>query len=217
MNEKNTNRNTNAAELSGIMAAGPEYSHSSDEKKYYRIYIESRRLSSTVDRIPVLVPDHLLSLLPQQGGKIHVTGRFISYNEKTGHLKLHLYADEINPVGKESTEPDSNAISLRGYICMQPAVRTTPMGRKIAEVMLAVNRQNRRSDYIPCIAWGNNALLFEDAEIGEMVSLKGRIQSRWYVKRLDEDEYEERIAYEVSMSHVNFPEREAQNPGRTDT
>ena len=47
----------------------------------------------------------------------------------------------------------SNQIFLDGYVCKPPVYRKTPLGREIADILIAVNRPYGKSDYIPCIAW----------------------------------------------------------------
>ena len=74
------------------------------------------------------------------------------------------------------------------------------MGREICDLMLAVNRRYGRSDYLPCIAWGRNALQASAWTVGRAVSLRGRFQSRGYVKTLETGETQEMTAYEVSVT-----------------
>ena len=100
----------------------------------------------------------------------------------------------------------SNQILLDGYICKDPIYRKTPLGREIADLLVAVNRSYGKSDYIPCICWGRNARFAARFEVGVHVQIWGRIQSREYVKRLNEDEVEKRTAYEVSVSKIEYME-----------
>ena len=88
-------------------------------------------------------------------------------------------------------------MELCGALCKEPTFRTTPMGREICDLMLAVNRRYGRSDYLPCIAWGSHARTAALWPVGTRVSLTGRIQSRRYTKATESGP-EERIAFEVS-------------------
>jgi Single-stranded DNA-binding protein len=72
--------------------------------------------------------------------------------------------------------------------------------------LIAVNRSYGKSDYIPCICWGRNARFASGFEVGAHVQILGRIQSREYVKKLDMQETVKRIAYEVSVSKIEFLE-----------
>lgn len=74
------------------------------------------------------------------------------------------------------------------------------MGREIADMLLAVNRLCRKTDYIPCIVWGRNARYASGFDVGSHVCVEGRIQSREYMKKLSETECEKHVAYEVSVS-----------------
>ena len=103
---------------------------------------------------------------------------------------------------------EDNKIFLDGYICKQPIYRETPLGREIADVLLAVNRPYGKSDYIPCIAWGRNAIYASGLEVGTRLQIEGRIQSREYQKRISETESETRTAYEVSISRLEVVEDE---------
>ena len=87
-----------------------------------------------------------------------------------------------------------------GYICKEPVYRKTPLGREIADVLIAINRTYRKSDYVPCILWGRNAKFCETLKVGELVKLSGRIQSRTYEKKLDNGQLIKKTAYEVSVS-----------------
>ena len=93
---------------------------------------------------------------------------------------------------------------LNGYICKPPVYRTTPFGREITDILLAVNRSYNKSDYIPIIAWGRNARFAKSLNVGDNVKLWGRIQSRNYQKRLSEDEVITKTAYEVSINRMEL-------------
>ena len=113
-----------------------------------------------------------------------------------------VFARELEFIEEESDELKSNQIYLDGYICKEPIYRKTPLGREIADLLIAVNRSYGKSDYIPCICWGRNARFASGFEVGSHVEIWGRIQSREYVKKINENETEKRIAYKVSVSKI---------------
>ena len=76
------------------------------------------------------------------------------------------------------------AFSWTAYICKAPVYRKTPLGREIADLLLAVNRPYGKSDYIPCICWGRNARFASSFEVGAHVHILGRVQSREYIKKI---------------------------------
>ena len=134
-----------------------------------------------------------------------VTGQFRSYNrheEQKNRLVLSVFAREAEFIDEEPDGAKTNTILLDGYICKLPVYRKTPLGREIADLLLAVNRPYGKSDYIPCICWGRNARFASTFQVGEHVQLIGRIQSREYMKKLSETETEKRTAYEVSVSKL---------------
>ena len=118
-----------------------------------------------------------------------------------------MFAREILPV-KDDVNP--NTAQLTGYICKPPVYRTTPFNREICDVLLAVNRAYSKSDYIPCIAWGKNARLIKDADVGQKLEVTGRIQSRGYTKRLPDGSSQLRTAYEFSIGNVEFVAKESE-------
>ena len=191
-------KNNNYAELCGIIAGSPVYSHESRGEKFYTFPLETKRLSGTADVLNVIARERIIrQLMPDDAGKVHVIGELRSFNNKRGEgskLVITVFAQEI---GFDDCE-DINDIVLCGTICKTPNLRTTPMGRDICDFMLAVNRHYGRSDYLPCIAWGSLARTCAELEVGDSLTLTGRLQSRTY-RKLIGDREEERTAYEISV------------------
>lgn len=168
--------------------------------------VNVKRLSNSEDRIPLMISERLIDVSQDYTGEfIMVSGQFRSYNrhdEFKNRLVLSVFVREVSFVEEELDGAKTNTIFLDGYICKLPVYRKTPLGREIADLLLAVNRPYGKSDYIPCICWGRNARFASGFEVGEHVQIIGRIQSREYVKKLTETETEKRIAYEVSVSKL---------------
>ncbi len=187
----------NYVELGGIIAEAPEFSHFSREKSFYSFPLEIARLSGAVDRVNVTVPEALLSSATALAGKnVLLSGELRSYNNKSGtgsRLLISAFARELK-AGSET----KNQVLLRGSVCKTPNYRRTPMGREICDVMLAVNRHYGRSDYLPCILWGQSAQNAAFWPVGRRVALSGRLQSRKYIK-LERGESVEKTAFEVSV------------------
>ena len=169
-----------------------------------------KRLSDSEDRIPVMVSERLVDVTQDYIGEyVEIHGQFRSYNrheEKHNRLVLSVFSRELKFVEEEDETVPVNQIFLDGYICKPPVYRKTPLGREIADVLLAVNRPYGKSDYIPCICWGRNARYASAFEVGGHVLIWGRIQSREYMKRIGENETEKRVAYEVSVSKLEYME-----------
>ena len=187
----------NHVTLRGVLAELPAFSHENHERRFYRFILEVQRLSGTVDLLPVIVPESVLCAMDLSGGTmLEVTGQVRSFNSRaeTGRrLVISVYAENLTALEGDST----NEVVLTGVVCKEPVYRRTPLGREICDVMLAVNRPYRRTDYIPCIFWGKTAALIHQAQVGQTITLTGRLQSREYVKMLDTGA-ERRTAYEVS-------------------
>ena len=169
-----------------------------------------KRLSDSEDIIPVMVSERLIDVTQDYEGEyLMVSGQFRSYNrheEKKNRLVLSVFAREISFVEEEDDSVKSNQIYLDGYICKPPVYRKTPLGREIADLLIAVNRPYGKSDYIPCICWGRNARYASAFVVGGHVLIWGRIQSREYMKRVSDTEMEKRVAYEVSVSKLEYLE-----------
>lgn len=196
----------NQVTIMGKVATGFSFSHEVFGEGFYMVEVEVKRLSNSEDRIPLMISERLIDVTQDYTGEyIMVHGQFRSYNrheEQKNRLVLSVFVREISFMEEEPDGTKTNSIWLDGYICKEPIYRKTPLGREIADLLLAVNRPYGKSDYIPCICWGRNARYASGFEVGEHVQLLGRIQSREYVKRLSDTETEKRVAYEVSVSKL---------------
>lgn len=186
------------------------FSHEIFGEGFYIVDVNVPRLSDSSDIIPLMVSERLLNVEEDyKGMNIMVQGQFRSYNrheERKNRLVLSVFAREIEFVDETPESSKTNQIYLDGYICKEPVYRKTPLGREIADLLLAVNRPYGKSDYIPCICWGRNARFASNFTVGTRCEIWGRIQSREYMKRLSEDDAEKRIAYEVSVSKLELME-----------
>ena len=194
----------NKVSICGEIVSGFTYSHDVFGECFYLFDLKVNRLSDAADVIPVMVSERIIKVDVDYVGKIaRISGQFRSYNKHDGtrnRLVLSVFAREVNFI--DEVYCDENDIFLDGYVCKPPIYRKTPLGREIADLLLAVNRPYGKSDYIPCILWGRNARFAESFEVGERIKVWGRIQSRDYQKRITDDEFEKRVAYEVSVGKV---------------
>ena len=205
MNTENYAEN-NKVIIAGTVASELSFSHEVYEEVFYTFMLDTPRLSETQDTVKVTISEKFLAGGNiDVGDKVIINGQFRSYNNFTNignKLILTVFVKDIRRMLEDEKEESLNSISLTGYICKKPVYRTTPFGREIADILLAMNRSYNKSDYIPCIAWGRNAKFAECLNVGDKVSIKGRIQSREYQKRLSETEVESKVAYEVSVSRL---------------
>ena len=200
----------NQVTIVGTVDSEFTYSHEVFGEGFYMLEVVVSRLSHMEDRIPLMVSERLVDVKESCMGKIvEVHGQFRSYNkheEGRNRLILSVFVREFSFVGEEGTLTRPNSIYLDGYICKPPVYRMTPLGREIADLLMAVNRPYGKSDYLPCICWGRNARFAGKFEVGTHFHLWGRIQSRTYQKRLEDDVVEKRTAYEISVNKIECVE-----------
>jgi single-stranded DNA-binding protein len=184
------------------------FSHEIFGEGFYMVDLLVPRLSDSTDLIPLMVSERLLDVeRDYRGVTVMVSGQFRSYNrheERRNKLILSVFVREVEFLENVAENEKTNYIFLDGFICKEPVYRKTPLGREIADILLAVNRPYGKSDYIPCISWGRNARFASSFQVGERCRIWGRIQSREYLKKISEDETEKRIAYEVSVSKLEL-------------
>jgi len=199
--------------LSGKVAQ-IETSHTYLDETFYRFTVEVPRLSENHDLLPIIVSEKLLyNNEINVGDYVSVVGQMRTRNQRTSErnrLLVFNYATEIEKISKEQLDAieDKNEVEFEGFIVKKPVFRETKTGRKITELLIASNRQYNKSDYLPSIAWGVDAVYAKKFAVGEKVSVKGRFQSRKYITRGADDQPVERLAYEISISQVNVVKEE---------
>ena len=201
----NTN---NQAIVIGTIETDFELNHEIYAEKFYTFSIQIPRLSGAADSVRIMISERLIMEGEDKiGDLVEITGQFRSYNsyENSGENKLVLtiFAKDIR-LNTEGKNHNPNSLYLNGYICKAPIYRTTPFGREITDLLIAVNRSYNKSDYIPVIAWGRNARYAKTLNVGDNVRVWGRIQSRNYQKRISDDEVITKTAYEVSVNRMEL-------------
>lgn len=197
----------NQVNIYGEVVSDFTFSHEVYGEGFFIVYLSVKRLSQVYDRIPLMISERLIDVDKNYRGMfMEASGQFRSYNrheENHNRLVLSVFVRDVHIDETEQEVEKPNYIFLDGYLCKPPVYRKTPLGREIADLLLAVNRPYGKSDYIPCICWGRNARYADSFGVGEHVQLWGRIQSREYQKQIGEDEYETRVAYEISVSKLD--------------
>lgn len=201
---------SNRVSIIGEVISEFKFSHEVFGEGFYIVDVSVSRLSDMSDVIPLMVSERLVDVSQNCIGRhVEAVGQFRSYNRHDGtrnKLVLSIFVREWEFVEENLDEGKTNQIFLDGFICKAPIYRKTPLGREIADLLIAVNRPYGKSDYIPCIAWGRNARFASGFEVGTRVQIWGRVQSREYVKKINEEETEKHIAYEVSVSKLECVE-----------
>ncbi len=197
---------SNQVTIRGEIASPFKFRYEAYGIRFYKADVKVKRNSDAVDTLPLVIPEKLFDATEDFTGEfVLINGQYRSYNRQEGEkrrLELFIFGKEIELLALEPDSVEANTIFLDGYICKKPVYRETPFGRRITDLLLAVNRPYGESDYIPCICWGKGAELAAGLEVGAHVQIVGRIQSREYMKKLTETEAEKRIAYEVSVKSI---------------
>ena len=196
------NQGENQAVLRGVVADTPALSHRVHNLSFYRFPLSVPRLSGKEDILNILVAETTLETSPLSiGSQIEVTGEIRSFNNRS-NIGSRLVITPFAKTIVHTTAPPCNEVTLSGVICKPPILRRTPLGRDICDLLLAVNRKYRRADYLPCIAWGSLALFCSHLEIGDCITLDGRLQSRVYTKTIGETSIEH-TAFELSIMSLD--------------
>ncbi|MBQ8639579.1 MAG: single-stranded DNA-binding protein [Lachnospiraceae bacterium] len=203
----------NKVSVIGVIVSQFQFSHEVYGEGFYLVDLSVNRLSDQSDVIPLMISERLIDVKQDYRGRtMEALGQFRSYNRHEGtrnRLVLSVFVREFQFMEEFTDYTKTNQIFLDGFVCKEPVYRKTPLGREIADMLLAVNRPYGKSDYIPCICWGRNARYASTFEIGTRIRVFGRIQSREYMKKISEEESEKRIAYEVSVSKMEYMEEKA--------
>lgn len=201
MNRRNDD---NSVFINGRIVSDIRFNHKFLGEGFYEFDVEIVRRSGIYDVIPVIVSERMFDVQKDYSGMVvSISGEYRSFNKTVNDriaLILFVFAHEIEFEEYPFETYENNTILLQGYVCKEPVYRRTPMGRDIADVLLAVNRGSGKSDYIPCIFWGRNAVYVSRLDIGTKIGISGRVQSRDYTKTLPNGKTLEKVAYEVSVS-----------------
>lgn len=195
----------NSIHLRGHVCQPLQFGHELFGEQFFVTTLRVPRLSGAEDFLPITLSERLLIDEPIAAGSILcLDGQLRSYNkvvEGSGRLLITAFAQRLLP---EEDEENPNRVQLTGALCKAPSYRTTPFGREIADLMLAVNRSYGKSDYIPCITWGRTARFASHLKVGDKVTLLGRFQSRAYQKQLPDGTVIGKTAYEVSVGRLTM-------------
>ncbi|MBR1693555.1 MAG: single-stranded DNA-binding protein, partial [Lachnospiraceae bacterium] len=134
----------NQVTIMGEVVSEFTFSHEIFGEGFYLVDVLVPRLSESSDLIPLMISERLLDVNKDyRGSYVCVTGQFRSYNrheEKKNKLVLSVFVREIEFVEQISESEKTNQIFLDGFICKEAIYRKTPLGREIADLLLAVNR-----------------------------------------------------------------------------
>lgn len=203
----------NKISLVGEVISSPKLSHETHNEKFYTVKVDVKRLSGDIDTLEIIISEKLYDIEKiKLGTRYYIEGEIRSYNyyvseSERRKLVINIFAKNLS-IAEETDDECLNNFELVGHICKKPIYRKTPFDREISDILLAVNRLYGKSDYLPCIAWGRNAKFASTLEIGDKIKITGRMQSRQYTKKLNDNEEEKKIAYEMSIITLEKKESE---------
>ena len=186
---------SNRAGVFGQLQGEFEFSYTSHGVRIFKNEIAVSRKNSTVDLIPINIPERLLSnkirslCKDNKNNYVRLVGEFRSRDEpiedKPCHLAIYLWVKGIFPC-EELT--NNNMIFLRGRINKIPFLTKTPLGLDLTELSILVNRRYPNSlDYIFCFALCELALYTSELAEQTEIELWGKIQSRDYYKKISDN------------------------------
>ena len=194
----------NKVYLQGVVENMPTLNHLVKDEEFYGFNLRVARLSGQNDIIPIIISKNLIDAhVIRVGDCLAVKGQFRSFNKMENEKRKLVLSVFVKEICEWDDSANPNVIELNGFVCKPVVYRTTPFSREICDVLLAVNRKFNKSDYIPCIAWGNNAHAVSKMSVPANLKIIGRIQSREYNKVVENSlEPIVKTAYEVSISKL---------------
>lgn len=125
--------------------------------------------------------------------------KIIGYMEsKSANGKLYVNVAATTIIFETEDDEGTNEVYLSGELCSDPAIRYTPLGKTILDVIVRIRNSATENYYVPVILWGDDANKAADMKAHDIISIKGRFQSRDYNKRISDTETRVMTAYEVS-------------------
>lgn len=196
----------NEVKLKGTIVSDAFYNYTDNEVEYYKFYVAVERPSGIKDILPVVVSKCIIdhdNLELVGGNKVNILGEYCSYATGEKFL-LYIYAKSIF-MHEEGQNPNNvNYIHLKGNICKISPLKILSKGRRVINMLLAVEQENSRMSYIPCAIWGISDQVVEELKIGRKVTVIGRIQSREYSELHSKVFRQRKVAYEVSVKEFEL-------------
>lgn len=191
----------NMVKIRGIFTKNFEFDHEAYGEKFYINNLSSTRKSGTSDIIPIVISEKIIDTnLRWTDKKVSILGEFRSHknhDDKSSKTTLYVFAKNI----EDSDYLDNNFIFATGRLCELVKYKKTLSGREISQFTLEVKRHCNKLDYLPCVAWGRNAIFISHMQSGAKISIDGRIQSR-NTDKIFAGETQKRVVCEVSARNI---------------
>ena len=139
--------------------------------------------------------------LKRKGATVTVEGYIQNFHKQAyGRRISEIFVKPTQVHSALSDAKQKNTVELIGDVCGEVVLKTRHSGRLVAEAKVKVKRINGGFDYIPVVAFDENARILEVAGKDVPIILKGRIHSRSYRFKYEENGVQkevERTAIEV--------------------
>lgn len=188
----------NKVHLVGILDEPITPSHTFFGQHFYKTAMVVKRESGVRDRIPITVSEKWKEVM-EHTGRVNITGSLRCYNmAKNGktHMGMTVFVKSCTPE-PEGTQ-DLNEVSIFGTVYRKPLLKERKT-KKLTQFLLAVYRDNKHPDVIPCMSWNQDAERTVQLPPGTKVKVHGRIQSRLIKNKTE-------TTYEVSANNIEVYE-----------
>ena len=195
---------SNEIKLAGMIKNDIVLDHVYNQEYFYRFTLVTTRSSGIQDEIIIVFPDSVYSATKLSNYEYcHIIGSIKSHTVYTDNntKTMLVYVSPTKIIPTLDIWSSHNHVMLDGTIHSTNGFRLTPQSKEIINFVLKVEHNNKM-DFIPCIAWNNNALEINKMAIGDKIKIEGRFQSRKYQKTIN-DIAESRTTYEVSVNTIN--------------
>ena len=166
----------------GTVISEPQFDYECRGESFFTFFMKVKRTSGVFDVFRCSISSFLTQYV-EVDKELELYGEIRTYNytiDNKRKVNVFVWVKEIYTPAPEAV--NENTVLLDGFICKPPTLRNTPLGRRICDVLLAVNRPHGLSSYIPCIFWGSSADKISELTVGDEISFRGRLQSREYEK-----------------------------------
>lgn len=182
--------------------------------EHYEASIETTRKSGVIDTANIVIPASLEAQAKAvieataESDRVAVmcTGKLQTLKDwDSGRVLLYVLADFIGILTGDNWEEENEVHIEAAELGKKPTYRETPRGKHIADTTLKIPNEIKTQSFcfIPAIFWQENAELISGYEEGDSVTVTGRLQSRDYTKKINDDLEELRTAYELSVCSID--------------
>ena len=203
----------NKTKLIGVIAEEITLNTRIGRREMYSTVLHIERKSGAIDIIPIKIPEKIIEEARsiKVGDTVIVEGELRTLNyfgeDQKSHLSVYVSAKKIEKISMKEMEnslSSNNEVYMTGYICKKTKLRYTPLGKKVVDIIIAVDKEYKNTpSYIPSIAWGRNAYYIQGFPKGTEVTVVGRIQSREYTKVYASGRSEIKTAIELSIHSID--------------